>query len=64
MRQEYENKHQKVLQSTLKQMEKDVERIKEDYKTKITEMQEKHKQNISEVKRKQWVSYCYNFIFK
>ena len=45
-------------------MEKDVERIKEDYKTKITEMQEKHKQNISEVKRKQWVSYCYNFIFK
>ena len=44
-------------------MEKDVEKVKEDYKTKITELQEKHQHAISENKRKQWVSYGNSVFF-
>lgn len=58
LRREYEAEKQKVIQSTmkLKQMEKEVDRVKEEYRTKISENEEKHKHIISDTKKKQWVS--------
>lgn len=40
----------------MKQMEKEVDRVKEEYRTKISEIEEKHKHVISDTKKKQWVS--------
>ncbi|XP_068218714.1 zinc finger MYND domain-containing protein 11 isoform X2 [Palaemon carinicauda] len=58
LRREYESEKQKVLQSTMKQMEKEIERIKEEYKSKIADLEELHKQNISDTKKKQWCWTC------
>lgn len=56
MRREYETEKQKVIQSTMKQMEKEVDRVKEEYRSKISEIEEKHKHITSDTKKKQWVS--------
>lgn len=56
LRREYDTEKQKVMQSTMKQMEKEIERVKEEYRSKISEMEDKHKHLISDTKKKQWVS--------
>ena len=56
LRREYEAEKQKVIQSTMKQMEKEVDRVKEEYRSKISEIEEKHKHIVSDTKKKQWVS--------
>ena len=40
----------------MKQMEKEVDRVKEEYRSKISEIEEKHKHIVSDTKKKQWVS--------
>lgn len=58
LRRECEAEKQKVIQSTMKQMEKEVDRVKEEYRSKISEIEEKHKHIVSDTKKKQWVSIC------
>lgn len=40
----------------MKQMEKEMERVKEEYRNKISDIEDKHKHIISDTKKKQWVS--------
>ncbi|XP_045110404.1 zinc finger MYND domain-containing protein 11-like isoform X2 [Portunus trituberculatus] len=58
LRREYEAEKQKVIQSTMKQMEKEVDRVKEEYRSKISEIEEKHKHVVSDTKKKQWCWTC------
>ncbi|KAK7071069.1 PWWP domain [Halocaridina rubra] len=58
LRREYDAEKQKVLQSTMKQMEKEIERMKEEYKSKIADLEEIQKQNVSDTKKKQWCWTC------
>ncbi|XP_076044943.1 zinc finger MYND domain-containing protein 11-like isoform X2 [Oratosquilla oratoria] len=58
LRREYENEKSKAVQSAIKQMEKDIEKMKEDHKNKQLDIEEKHKQHISETKKKQWCWTC------
>lgn len=55
LRREYETEKQKAMQSNVKQMEKEIERVKEDYRSKISEIEDKHKHQTSDTKKKQWV---------
>ncbi|CAL4151447.1 unnamed protein product [Meganyctiphanes norvegica] len=61
LRREYESKKAELLNCTQKQIEKERDRIKDEYRTKLAEMEEKEKSikdMISETKKKQWCWTC------
>lgn len=43
-------------------LERDLERLKADHATEIEQLNERHKQEISELKRKQWVRFDSTFL--
>ena len=42
-------------------LERDLERLKADHATEIEQLNEKQKQELLDLKKKQWVSTIYNF---
>ena len=50
------SKHRSI-NIALKKLEREFERVKEEYRAKIVTMEETHRQQIKETKRKQWVSF-------
>lgn len=45
-------------------LERDLERLKADHATEIEQLNERHKQETSELKRKQWVNLLFELVFR
>ena len=57
MRAEFDQEKKRAVNVATRSLERDLERLKADHATEIEEIMENQKQEISELKKKQWVSY-------
>ena len=56
MRADFDQEKKRAVNVATRSLERDLERLKADHATEIEEMLENHKQELSENKKKQWVS--------
>ncbi len=56
MRSDFDQEKKRAVNVATRSLERDLERLKADHATEVEEMVENHKQEISENKKKQWVS--------
>ncbi len=63
MRTDFDQEKKRAVNVATRSLERDLERLKADHATEIEELVENHKQELSENKKKQWVSSCYYFFF-
>ncbi|XP_046396293.1 zinc finger MYND domain-containing protein 11 [Ischnura elegans] len=57
LKREFEVEKQRAIAAALRSLEHDIEKLKEDQAAEIEELNERHRQNLSDAKKKQW---CYN----
>ncbi|XP_071447495.1 zinc finger MYND domain-containing protein 11 [Hetaerina americana] len=57
LKREFEVEKQKAVTAALRSLEHDIEKLKEEQAAEIEELNERHRQNLSDAKKKQW---CYN----
>ena len=60
MRAEFDQEKKRAVNVATRSLERDLERLKADHATEIEEILENHKQELSETKKKQWVSTSKN----
>lgn len=56
MRADFDQEKKRAVNVATRSLERDLERLKADHVTEIEELVENHKNEISETKKKQWVS--------
>lgn len=52
---EKDQEKKRAVNVATRSLERDIERVKADHATEIEQLNERHKQEISELKKKQWV---------
>jgi hypothetical protein len=57
MRADFDQEKKRAVNVATRSLERDLERLKADHATELDELTEKHKQQVSEIKKKQWVSW-------
>ena len=57
MRADFDQEKKRAVNVATRSLERDLERLKADHATELEELIDKHKQEISETKKKQWVSF-------
>ena len=55
MRSDFDQEKKRAVNVATRSLERDLERLKADHNTETEEMQEQHKMEISENKKRQWV---------
>lgn len=55
MRADFDQEKKRAVNVATRSLERDLERLKADHATEIEENEERHKQIVSENKKKQWV---------
>lgn len=56
MRADFDQEKKRAVNVATRSLERDLERLKADHATEVEELVENHKQELSENKKKQWVS--------
>lgn len=57
MRADFDQEKKRAVNVATRSLERDLERLKADHATEIEEMVERHRVEVSEMKKKQWVIY-------
>ena len=57
MRADFDQEKKRAVNVATRSLERDLERLKADHATELEELLEKHKQEVSDIKKKQWVRY-------
>ena len=55
MRADFDQEKKRAVNVATRSLERDLERLKADHATELEELTEKHKQEASDIKKKQWV---------
>ena len=55
MRADFDQEKKRAVNVATRSLERDLERLKADHATELEELVEKHKQEVSDIKKKQWV---------
>ena len=63
MRADFDQEKKRAVNVATRSLERDLERLKADHATELEELIDKHKQEISETKKKQWVSFPTENVF-
>ena len=58
MRADFEQEKKRAVNVATRSLERDLERLKADHATEMEETLEKNREEISEIKKKQWVIMC------
>ncbi len=57
MRADFDQEKKRAVNVATRSLERDLERLKADHATEVEELLEKHRQEVKEMKKKQWVSF-------
>ena len=60
MRADFDQEKKRAVNVATRSLERDLERLKADHATEIEEMLEKNREELSAIKKKQWVSFYLN----
>ncbi len=55
MRAEFDQEKKRAVNVATRSLERDLERLKADHATELEELGDSHKQEMSEIKKRQWV---------
>ena len=64
MRADFEQEKKRAVNVATRSLERDLERLKADHATEMEETLEKNREEISEIKKKQWVIICFIICLK